>query len=282
MPIRHTDADDLTVIASVLVRAGTAKGFDLSEEAVLDLLGEAPQGFLAEVDGSATGYAHLRAAGGDWEIEIALAPDCPESLVSPLLERSLQAAGDRGVVWTIDAAVDAAAASLGLHEVRTIYRLKRPLPLDPAPPVPAGLEITPLDPDADLDAFLVLNSAAFAGHPENSAWTRATVEERMQRSWYDPGGFFLGRTERRVIGACWTKLHLRDMGEIYLIAVAPEAQGRGIGAALIGHGLGYLHEARGATGAMVYTEAGNRRGLGLYTNLGFEIDKIRRCWGSGV
>ena len=57
-------------------------------------------------------------------------------------------------------------------------------------------------------------------------------------------------------------------GYLQRLAVAPEAEGRGIGSALVADTLRWLHR-RGAREALVNTESGNARALALYERFGF-------------
>jgi len=50
--------------------------------------------------------------------------------------------------------------------------------------------------------------------------------------------------------------------------VAPQAQGHGVGTRLVVDALGWLHR-RGARSALVNTQDGNARALGLYERMGF-------------
>lgn len=59
-----------------------------------------------------------------------------------------------------------------------------------------------------------------------------------------------------------------DRGYIQRLAVVPEAQGRGLGRALVLDGLWWLRRWR-AREALVNTQVGNDRALSLYRNLGF-------------
>ena len=269
---------DLAVVDALLAAVAAADGYLLSEDAALDLHSGAPRGYLAEEAGHPVGYAHLRAAPGGTTIEAVLPPEHRGRLTPGLLEAALGAAGGGAVVWSADPVVAKAAAGLGLVEVRRVLQLERALP---APPVglPPGLEVGRFDLDADLDAFLEVNNAAFAGHPENGGWTRAAVRERIGRAWFDPDGVFLAREYGRVVGACWTKLHPEGVGEIYVLAVHPEVQGRGVGRALVLWGLDYLAGRTGAIRGMVFTEGDNYRGRRLYGSLGFEVGRVLRCWG---
>jgi mycothiol synthase len=83
------------------------------------------------------------------------------------------------------------------------------------------------------------------------------------------------------VGACWTKRHRGDVGEIYVIAVCPEAQGRSIGTALTLRGLWDLFERRSATVGMLYTDTTNRPARALYEGLGFEVARVIRFLGRG-
>src|ERR1019366_3562065 len=46
-----------------------------------------------------------------------------------------------------------------------------------------------LEPGRDDEAWLDINNRAFAGHPEQSAWTLEDLHERTTAEWFDPEAF---------------------------------------------------------------------------------------------
>jgi mycothiol synthase len=72
----------------------------------------------------------------------------------------------------------------------------------------------------------------------------------------------------RMLGFHWTKQHSPDLGEVYVVAIAPEAQGRGIGGVLT---LAGLHHLAGLSVAevLLYVESDNEPAIALYSGLGF-------------
>ena len=84
--------------------------------------------------------------------------------------------------------------------------------------------------------------------------------------------------EDEVAGFAALKLHREDrIGEIYMIAVDPDFQRRGIGAALTAHSLAWLKEA-GMTTAMVETggDPGHAPARRTYEAAGFRILPVAR------
>jgi GNAT superfamily N-acetyltransferase len=80
------------------------------------------------------------------------------------------------------------------------------------------------------------------------------------------------------VGFVATKLHAEDnMGEIYMVAVDPDFQGRGIGSALIEFALDWMKQA-GMAIAMVETggDPGHAPARHTYEKAGFELLPIAR------
>ena len=99
------------------------------------------------------------------------------------------------------------------------------------------------------------------------------LDNRMAEPWFDPAGFFLAIDEGKIVGFCWTKIHHAlvkqgAVGELFVIGVDPDEAGKGIGKAVCTEGLIYLKD-KAITQAMLYVDADNAPGHGLYTSLGF-------------
>jgi mycothiol synthase len=152
--------------------------------------------------------------------------------------------------------------------------MRRSLADLPADPIPDGVRVaTYPGPDAD-EELLRVNNAAFAWHPEQGGWTEAEVAERRAEPWFDPAGLFLATDEEsgKMLGFHWTKVHGPQLGEVYVVAVDPTTQGRGIGALLTLVGLRHLAERLGAESTvMLYVEANNSAAVRTYRKLGFEV-----------
>ncbi|MDB1087988.1 mycothiol synthase [Streptomyces sp. ACA25] len=167
------------------------------------------------------------------------------------------------------------AQSLGLVLFRELRQLRRPLDglrLD-EPTLPEGVTVRTFVPGQDDAAWLELNAAAFAHHPEQGALTQQDLDARKAEAWFDPSGFFLAVRDdgtEQLLGFHWTKVHTAEgVGEVYVLGVAPEAQGLGLGKILTTVGLRYLSRDRGLPTAMLYVDADNAPALSVYEGLGF-------------
>ncbi|WP_278258666.1 mycothiol synthase [Nocardioides convexus] len=147
--------------------------------------------------------------------------------------------------------------------------MRRPtaVPL-PGLEVPDGVTIRDYG-DGDAAALLAVNAAAFATHPEQGALDRAGLDERMAEAWFDPAGLLLAvDPDGTLLGFHWTKQHDAATGEVYVVGIAPEAQGRGLGRVLTLAGLHHL-AARGVAEVILYVESDNAPARRLYEGLGF-------------
>jgi mycothiol synthase len=189
----------------------------------------------------------------------------------------------------------ALATSLGYTRSRTLLQMRRSLftPL-PAPALPDDVRLRTFKPGIDDADWLAVNAAAFAEHPEQGMWTQRSLDLRMAESWFDPKGFFLavrddldssGATTERIVGFHWTKVHgghahhdsadgsdhaHQPIGEVYVVGVAPDCVGHGLGRALVLVGLRHLRSV-GLSAAMLYVEADNDAARALYEGLGFTL-----------
>lgn len=127
----------------------------------------------------------------------------------------------------------------------------------------------------DEDSWLVQNNEAFANHPEQGAWIRADLEERTHEPWFDPSGFLLLEIDGRIAASCWTKVHELNperFGEIYVISVHPQFQGRNLGRIMVTQGLRVLRE-KGVQRAKLFVDESNSVALQMYFNLGFQTER---------
>jgi mycothiol synthase len=234
------------------------------------------------LDPDIVGYGHAAhhpppAPGepGRHAVEVAVAPGVDEVRRAALIMEALLAAappGTVGTVWGWRPDDLAAASTLGLVPLRSLHEMARSLPLSRTSPVlPEGVTIRPFRPGVDEDAWLEVNNAAFAGHPENGALDRANLEAREALPWFDPDGFFMAWEEERLLGFCWTKRHDDGRGEIYIVGVAPAAQGRGLGSVLVIAALDDLAHRQGVTEAVLSVDGANSGAIAFYEMLGFSV-----------
>jgi mycothiol synthase len=205
-----------------------------------------------------------------------------------LLER---AGGGPLTAWSHEdhPAARALAARFGFRAARMLLQLRRELQPVPGPrggpdtgagsEPPSGAVLTAFRPGADEAEWLALNARVFAWHPEQGGTTQADLAQRMAEPWFDADDFLLARDDRgTMIGYCWLKVEDAASaegrsGEIYVIGVAPEAAGHGLGRVLMEAGLDRLLR-RGCTSAELYVEGDNERGIRLYRSLGFAEARV--------
>jgi mycothiol synthase len=191
-------------------------------------------------------------------------------------EALLAATGKRLRVWAHGGhpAARHLAVQLGLKLFRELRQMRRPLDpgLDglPEPRLPDGVTVRTFVPGQDEAAWLAVNAAAFAHHPEQGGLTRRDLEDREAEPWFDPAGFFLAFRGAALVGFHWTKTHAAEaLGEVYVVGVAPTEQGSGLGRALTATGLRHLAADRGLPTAMLYVDADNAPAVAVYERLGF-------------
>ncbi|MYV66700.1 mycothiol synthase [Streptomyces sp. SID2131] len=195
----------------------------------------------------------------------------------------LDASGKRLRVWAHGGkpAARHLAQVLGLTLFRELRQLRRSLvPLDlPEPVLPEGVTVRTFVPGQDDAAWLAVNAAAFAHHPEQGSLTQRDLDDRIAEPWFDPKGFFLAEEGGRLVGFHWTKTHAEEqLGEVYVVGILPEAQGGGLGKALTAIGLRHL-AAQGLPTAMLYVDGDNSAAVRVYEGLGFathEVDLMYR------
>lgn len=237
--------------------AGVAPGNDLAGFAVV----------VEEVDGSGV-------------LEVAVHPSYRNQGVADRLVGELrEVRGFTGLkAWSHgnhEAAADL-AARYGYAPVRELWKMRLATAASDLPdvPLPAGFSLRSFVPGQDGEAWLAVNRAAFAHHPEQGNMSRADLDARMAEPWFDPSGFLLAVDPAGgVLGFHWTKVHPRHgehpaIGEVYVVGVDPAAQGTGLGKALTVAGIKYLQQ-QGLHAVMLYVDADNIPAVALYRRLGF-------------
>ncbi|MFJ5264165.1 mycothiol synthase [Streptomyces sp. NPDC088387] len=267
-------------VLELLAEAARSDGQQaVSEQGRLQLRGGERPGIthlLLTVGGELVGYAQLE------DTDPVEAP-AAELVVHPahrahghgraLGSALLAVSGKRLRVWAHGghSAARHLAQVLGLTLFRELRQMRRPLTgLElPEPVLPPGVDVRTFVPGQDDSAWLAVNAAAFAHHPEQGSLTQRDLDDRKAEPWFDPAGFFLAERAGTVVGFHWTKVHAEEqLGEVYVVGVDPEAQGGGLGKALTTIGLRHL-AARGLPTAMLYVDADNKAAVTVYERLGF-------------
>jgi len=247
-----------------------------------------PDGLVAWAPGRERALAYAQVARGDrrWDLELAWDRSAGDGAASALLAAAVDRVRDGGGgpvhLWIThpEPDHDDLAAAAGLARDRDLWQLRRPLPVDE----PWSLATRPFAVGRDEAALVEVNNRAFAWHQEQSGWTVDDVRAREAEPWFDPAGFLLHEVDGRLVGFCWTKVHADHdppLGEIFVIAVDPDAHHRGLGRALVLAGLDHL-AGRGLRVGMLYVDADNGPANRLYEDLGFTLDHVDRAFAGHV
>jgi mycothiol synthase len=242
----------------------------LNEAALLALHHDTVAHYVAGSPTGIIGYAQHDPLVGT--AQLCVHPDARRAGIGTALFQALLADAPGTELWAFGnlPAAQALATKFSYGNVRELLILERPLTLDESrAPVPAGVTIRGFQPD-DEAALLAINAAAFADHPEQGEMDHASFTERTAQPWYDPADLLVAvAAAGTLLGFHWTKRHGARLGEVYVIATAPDASGRGLGAALLTAGLAHL-AATGCRQVILYVESDNAA-LRLYRRHGFVV-----------
>ena len=269
-----------------------------SEPTLLDLATPSGHGrhlVVRSEDGALAAWAHVDTGDpDDVVVELGVAPGARRHGIATAVARALLA--DPAIrpgharVWAHGDRPGSAelARALGLARDRDLWMMRRPAGAEPLPALRSveGVTIGPLRVGRDEPDVVAVNARAFSWHPEQGAMTVDDVVRREQEPWFDAAGFLLARDDASgaLLGFHWTKVHpdgARDggpVGEVYVVGVDPEAQGRGLGGALTLAGLHHL-AGRGLHEVVLYVEADNAPAVATYRGLGFEVDAVDVSFG---
>jgi mycothiol synthase len=296
-------------VVQFLGSVSAAGGEEIGEEQLLALRSDTRSPAAALLarsgDGELLGYGQLLRTVDGWVAERVLAAplsgeargDVDDALFDGLVSATSSLGGGRLELWARAAgpAEDARAARFGLQLRRRLLQLRRALPMEGSGS--ASTAVRPFRVGLDEQAWLELNARAFGDLPDQGGWTLAALSAREHQPWFDPAGFLLHEEGGRLLAFCWTKLHVTAttsngaarsggmattglaplIGEIYVIGVDPSAQGRGLGKAMLRQGCDHLLRCH-ATEVMLYVDATNVAGLGLYASTGFAEHHEDHCY----
>jgi mycothiol synthase len=259
--------DVLALVKAIETRDGEPP---LSDEALVRLTSPTVSHLVARDGSSLLGYAQVDESSAE------IAGDA--STVLALLE-AVESAGGARVVWSHGqrSPVREILAGRAYEQVRVLHQLRLTLGVLPAPELADGVSVRDFVPGRDEQAWLRVNAAAFASHPEQGRWTLADLQAREAEPWFDPTGFLLAERDGQLIGFHWTKVHGDGLGEVYILGVDPSAQGLGLGKSLLALGLARLAQ-RACPQVLLYVDDDNTSAMHLYEGIGFHRYDIDIQW----
>jgi mycothiol synthase len=292
-------AEDLSSVNGLVAAATEADGLHpLSEHVMLHLplTAAGPDRHLLVFVSSGEherlgGYAHLDPTDAveGASAEVVVHPDVRGHGLGRLMVQHLEGLSSDGRLrlWAHgqQSPARALAQSLGYVSSRELWQMRRSLRAAlPAPQLPSGYRLRTFEPGVDDEEWLEVNAKAFADHPEQGAWTLDDLHHRTSEDWFDAEGFLvLDGPDGSMAGFHWTKVHggssssaegevsphgHEAIGEVYVVGVRPDHQGRGLGRALTVAGLRHLRSL-GLSQAMLYVDADNTSAVSTYAGLGF-------------
>ncbi|MEX3517565.1 mycothiol synthase [Corynebacterium camporealensis] len=133
--------------------------------------------------------------------------------------------------------------------------------------------------------WLQANNEAFSWHPEQGGWDLERLHRGMEADWFDPEDvLFLWDTDAQtgatMAGFHWTKWHTEEtpgFGEVYVVGLAKDYRGQGLGDPLLRIGLARMVE-KGADRVILYVEADNEPAVKAYEKLGFKVAEEHCVW----
>lgn len=203
-------------------------------------------------------------------LDLAVAPDARGRGLGTRLGAAACAAPGPLTAWSHGGqeAARRLADRLGFTADRELWVMRRPAGVLPESGEIRVRSFTP----ADTPALLAVNAAAFAHHPEQGGMDAEDLARRMAEPWYDDADLLVAEdSDGTLLGFHWTKRHDERHGEVYVVGVAPSAQGRGLGRILTVAGLNHLSEL-GVEEILLYVESDNLPARRLYESLGFTHD----------
>lgn len=287
-------------VLALAVRAASHDGVKpLSEQTVLEArrlpesLGSAETGahLVVRQGDDLLGYGHVDLSDPDApSAELVIDPDHRRRGVGGVLLDHVLQRWPSARLWSHGDLPDARRlyGSRDLTVVRELWQMARPLAgewsdLPDKVELPEGMSVRPFTVGQDEQAWLAVNARAFAHHAEQGRMTLTDLKDRQTEPWFDPQGFLViddhTQTDAdgipRMAAFHWTKVEPDQpgTGEVYVVGVDPDYQGRGLGTAATLLGLHHLR-AVGIDEATLYVDGDNAPAIATYHRLGFERSAI--------
>lgn len=321
--VTHDDLESVTRLREVLRAAEQTDGTPpVSDQAMLAARqGERALFGIVGVDENSGLGGEFKGVGiiGEGEVDLVIHPDARGlGLGTAALNEMIAAKDQLSPNGTPpEASVDGPAATHGLRAwahgenpaatallthagfapIRSLYRLA----LDPAAldtaiassrAFPEGFRLAAFDltDDAQAKAWVRVNAAAFANHPEQGGVTFEDFKNLEREPWFAPEDLILAfdtnthndPEDDRLAGYAWVKTTQSSDGtntetELYVLGVDPAYAGRGLGAALLGATLRQM--AKHAPDRIsLYVDGDNENARELYDRVGFETDQLSTQW----
>lgn len=98
----------------------------------------------------------------------------------------------------------------------------------------------------------------------------------MAAAWTDGARLPVLEDDEGLVAGVWTKVEEPGEGELYVVAVHPRAQARGLGRVVVAEALRLL-QAAGCSRALLHVDAGDAPALALYARAGSTLHHVVRC-----
>jgi mycothiol synthase len=308
--VRIRDADPRDVLAFLGALEAVSGVPPVDEDEQRRLAGLPPvrdpgwtwSGHLVDLGSAPVAYAGVRmppaGAQSEWAARVDLAldrdrPGAEDALVVALTHlREHAGARSAGVeAWLRGAGEQelAVAARAGFRERSRLHVLgastaaiaRAASERSEAIEAPAGTRLRAFDPGSTADADAVVRLLTRA-YPELAGWYAEGFAVLRASAWFraddllllestgSPGSTGSLDAPAALLALHWMKRRGDDVGEVYNLAVDPDAQGRGFGPLLLDAGLDHLL-ATGSREVVLWVDATNERALALYRSRGFTL-----------
>lgn len=240
-----------------------------AEQQLLDDHATYDMHLVAYTNGIVAGWSAIRAATTRLTADITVDTEGNPAAHTTCMIEALRAVGGgkTSIEWWTRGQSRACAQRVAHEYELPLHRVIKRMERTDAPADPK-IQIRSFRAD-DAKELVRVNNSAFTDHPDQFDLTVAKFNHQLEQKHASYRDILLHHIDQKLAAFIWTFPRSTAEGELHVLAVAPEFQGRGLGGQMLDAGVGHLMNGYGIEITSLYVDASNEGAVRLYEKHGF-------------